>query len=671
MGQPLPEFNAPDVHTSRRKVPWLLIYDNCDDEKLGLSSYLPQCDYGCIIITTRLRSFEQLQPDSAVTLDTMSSEEAIETLKHYSRQGGRRFRHGTSDGDQEIMKNIARKLGYLPLALVQAASHVYESKESWSEYLQNLQKNMNRLMSKSAKSQRDGNTMSAFSAFQSTYTRLPQLAQRLLPLLSFFPSPSVPLDVIGIAAQGLFRKEYQNYQLPRPVIYDRSITLLEECLFQDDKWDAFAFNEAMLALQNYSLVLMTRSYGVRLLYMHPLVQAWARTLLFNSRPRKEYEEAILRVLAAGACEEGGVIDQHLVRHILRAQVEWETVHPNDKAAFAAILHRAGDFTSGLKLRNAVYHAVKMHFELDTPISEVMQAKALNELAESHRAVGDNVLARKIYYKVYSDSLKSGGVFQPHVIEALNNYIDSLDGYVDEAKVRLGKTFLENMQYGLRRNPNFGSEHEVTMETTARLAAICHRIGDYAQAERIQQYVIEYRRRRFGNDNAATMDAYETMGRIYTALERHEDAKALLHDVALWREGRLGPHHRDTIKARTYLAKAQLQMQQYKDAVRTFQAILNCQIRTLGHSHIETAQTKVNLAWAFLAMGKWGKAQKLAKEGQDVIKEMLGIDHEQYLSTGRLIKKIRRVCHNYGFINGHRPVTGKLVEPNEISDEVPA
>jgi hypothetical protein len=54
-----------------------------------------------------------------------------------------------------------------------------------------------------------------------------------------------------------------------------------------------------------------------------------------------------------------------------------------------------------------------------------------------------------------------------------------------------------------------------------------------------------------------------------------------------------------------------------------------------------------LAWALYSIGNQDETYNLAKEGRDVIQEVLGKKHEAYLGADKLIKKIRRGMHRYG------------------------
>ncbi|UCH97147.1 MAG: TIR domain-containing protein, partial [Candidatus Aminicenantes bacterium] len=100
---------------------WLLIFDNAEEPK-DINEFFPRSKCGHIIITSRhpnwgdwAKSFEILP---------MEEEEAVEFLKEI-----------INGEDESQIKKLAKELGYLPLALAQAAIYIRNLKESIEDYL--------------------------------------------------------------------------------------------------------------------------------------------------------------------------------------------------------------------------------------------------------------------------------------------------------------------------------------------------------------------------------------------------------------------------------------------------------------------------------------------------------------------------------------------------------
>lgn len=109
---------------------WLLIYDGVDDIDLELSSLLPDCTHGSIIITTRNPSLGRSTSSSALHLElgAMTEEEAKELVRLSTR----------SFVDKRDAVAIAQELGYLPVALAQASKYIVQAACSGGQFLERL-----------------------------------------------------------------------------------------------------------------------------------------------------------------------------------------------------------------------------------------------------------------------------------------------------------------------------------------------------------------------------------------------------------------------------------------------------------------------------------------------------------------------------------------------------
>ena len=106
---------------------WLLVLDNLDDASFLFSSagtqsgrslieYIPRNECGSILITTRSKSsaMHLVKPQDVILVNPMTSEEAAELFEKKVWRG--------NGGDDE--SQLISALGYLPLAVVQAASYI-------------------------------------------------------------------------------------------------------------------------------------------------------------------------------------------------------------------------------------------------------------------------------------------------------------------------------------------------------------------------------------------------------------------------------------------------------------------------------------------------------------------------------------------------------------------
>jgi len=128
----LPESQARDADRMRSGVRkwleshrnWLLIFDNVA-MAAELSSYLPRRSTGHVIITSQSGAWGRI--GSTILVDVFSLSESTEFLLRRTRQR-----------DPDMANEIARELGFLPLALEQAAALIDETGMSMGEYLREL-----------------------------------------------------------------------------------------------------------------------------------------------------------------------------------------------------------------------------------------------------------------------------------------------------------------------------------------------------------------------------------------------------------------------------------------------------------------------------------------------------------------------------------------------------
>ena len=165
---------------------WLMILDNADTEDAAdaVEAVLPRLARGHVIITSRykrwsasvlLRQLELLDPEHAkqFLLD---------------RTAGQRIR---TKQDDTIAGQLADELGYLPLALEQAAAYIVHNQSSLAEYLRQWQADKNQVLTWYNEREMKY-PASAAVTWQRTYTRLTPVSQALLHLAGFLAPEPIP-----------------------------------------------------------------------------------------------------------------------------------------------------------------------------------------------------------------------------------------------------------------------------------------------------------------------------------------------------------------------------------------------------------------------------------------------------------------------------------------------
>lgn len=233
---------------------WLLVYDNAADPTKLLGLIPPDGD-GSVLITSQDAEWSQSVAHS-IELQPMTEEDALALLQ--LRTGSR---------DAASLTAIARRLGYLPLAIEQAASYMRETARPARRYLSLLETRIDDLLEQGAPLYYDQVARTTFLMARERAADLEPTSAVLLELLSLLAAEAIPRD--------LFESPQQNPYLPEA---------LAEAIAKGLPYDA-----AIRAARTYSLVTVNETH----FSMHRLVQE----LIRRSLPADRLDERAQSVLS--------------------------------------------------------------------------------------------------------------------------------------------------------------------------------------------------------------------------------------------------------------------------------------------------------------------------------------------------------------------------------------
>jgi NB-ARC domain len=242
--------------------PWLLVYDNVDDEEV-LEAWPPPANVQ-VLMTTRLGGWgKEVAP---VEVEEWTLEEAVCYLREASGRG---------DLDEAAFTQIANELGRLPLALSHAAAYLKRNRAvTAASYLAGLSRHMKEAPKGAAYK------ASVFATFQLAMQQAEAEApgaRAVLTLASFFAPDYIPEE--------LFKQ--------KPELYPRAL--------QPVAASEARLAEAISALNHLSLAAFDPKE--RTVSVHRLVQAAARDALRSAAPdRPGLADAEWIAAAVKACE---------------------------------------------------------------------------------------------------------------------------------------------------------------------------------------------------------------------------------------------------------------------------------------------------------------------------------------------------------------------------------
>jgi tetratricopeptide (TPR) repeat protein len=281
---------------------WVMILDNADDKDVFTScpsshrqassgkhigDFLPQSSNGSILVTSRSRdaAFQVTCNYKYIfTVEPMTESEAMELLQ--SQLEGKH--------PEPEMKLLAEALGFVPLAISQAAANISRRSLPISNYLEELRKgnesSASLLDESSPQLRRDsGRTNSIVATWKVTFEyvrRTTPSAARLLSLMCFFDRQNIPEALL----EGQYGEEVNiKWQQYRKTWWKRKLGVKRKkagllpvkilpCDFETD-W---------LTLRDFSLIKMDQNRGN--FSMHPMVQFTTLKWLVLHRERDVWSQ---------------------------------------------------------------------------------------------------------------------------------------------------------------------------------------------------------------------------------------------------------------------------------------------------------------------------------------------------------------------------------------------
>jgi hypothetical protein len=194
----LPEKDAPNpLDTTQavkrwleREDEWLLIFDNADTPELLKASY-PRTPRGHILLTSRAQLFDMVGIASPLALEQMQPHEALDFL--YKRTE----RAQSDPTEQCAAEHLAAELGYLPLALEQAAAYLAAKNARFQDYLSSYRQQSLSLLNK-AQPKTGEYPASVASTWALNFQEVEQepIAADILRLSAFLSPENVPLELL-------------------------------------------------------------------------------------------------------------------------------------------------------------------------------------------------------------------------------------------------------------------------------------------------------------------------------------------------------------------------------------------------------------------------------------------------------------------------------------------
>jgi tetratricopeptide (TPR) repeat protein len=583
-------------HWLEHKGEWLLIFDNADTPEM-LKAYYPRTPRGHILLTSRAQLFDTLGIARPLALEKMDPDEALSFL--YTRTG----RAQSDPAEKNAAADLAAELGYLPLALEQAAAYITAKKARFQDYLASYQRQHLALLNK-VQPKTGEYPASVAKTWALNFQEVEQdpLAADILRVSAFLSPDDIPLELLTDGASQL-----------GPVIAD-ALAASEGPL---------TLNEALEPLTHYSLI--RRDVDAQTYSIHRMVQEVVKDQLGGER-QAQWAERVVRAVAQSFPE----VDYQMwtrceryIPHVLLCTAyidRWSmTFSEARNLLFQAgyYFYQRGQYGEAEPLWNSTLAMCERVLGPEHPDT----MSSLNNLANLYADQGKYEQAEPLFQRALVTREFLLGPEHSHTLSSLNNLAVL---YADQGKHEqaepLYQLALETYEQVL------GPEHPNTLSTVNNLANLYRNREKYEQAEPLYQRALAARERVLGPEHPDTLGSLNNLAALYKNQGKYEQAESLYQRALEARERILGPEHHNTARSLSNLALLYADQGKYKQAEPLYQRAQAIFEQVLGTNHPDTAQALNNLAILYDVQGKYEQAEPLYQRALAIREQVFGSDH---------------------------------------------
>ncbi|CAL9465040.1 hypothetical protein SUDANB95_02702 [Actinosynnema sp. ALI-1.44] len=635
---------------------WLLVLDNLVTPA-DAAELLERVRTGTVVITSRRGT--GWGGVSTVVVDVLTAGQALDLLD-------RLVRAEWPDADLSGAEVLCAELGFLPLAVEQAAAYLGQNRISPTAYLDLLGRFPARMFTAAKEGGDVRRTMAR--VWHLTLDRLADtpLAGELLRVVAWCAPDGIPRDFLAGLGEGPDVHEALGRLAAYSMITLTGTTVSAHRLVQavtrtQDPQDphrrpqdvAAARDTATTVLSNAVAELDPRSPADWPRYQQVLPHA--RALLEHTTPDTDTPHTLRLLARLGHYLDSRGDPGTAVAHHARAVESGQRLHGPDhpetlpfRGNLANAYRAAGDLGRALPLLEAVLADRERVLGPDHP--DTLTAR--NNLAYAYETAGDLGRATPLYEAALAGGERVLGPDHPDTLPFRGNLASAYRAAGDlERAIPLYEANLAHCERVL------GSDHLVTLTSRNNLAYGYEAAGDLDRAIPLYEATLADRVRLLGPDHPDTLVSRNNLAYAHHVIGDSDRALPLLEAVLADRERVLGPAHPHTLDSRNNLACVRQFVGDLDRALPLHEAVLADRERVLGPDHPNTVASRYNLASAYLATGDPDAAVPLLEAAVAARERVLGPDHWDTLAART---SLANACWNAGDLDRAVPLLEAVV-----------
>ncbi len=591
----------------------LLILDDAENYDV-IKTWLPDTGNCHTIITTRYALWPKSMTRSKVNV--LEPEPSRELLLKRSD----RIWSELSVEERESCDALASQLGYLPLALEQAAAYIHAQQDElfgFNEYLPLYKQAEAYYLQQHVSTGETDYPKSVFATWRTTIEKLSPESQAMLRLAGFMADTPIPNDVFVKAAdivQDL--AELIPAQSKAPPAKTDEATLPATVQFRE--WRG--------ALLSYSMITASSDGAFS---VHGLVQSVERHAMSTDQRPRWIEKAmtcLTRIRWSDLELEEWDLWFQLLPHaesLCGRAAEDTRVEQNTKLLIdlGSVLNNRGNYAAAIKWTRKAYEVRRAENGEESP-ETLAAAHNLGTLLNYN---GQYAESESILRDVLDVRERLLGGEHTDTLVTIANLAGSLrdKGEYAEAET-LFRRALQAQEHVL------GAEHLMTLGSVNNLAGLLKDKCEYAEAEALYHRALESLERRLGAEHPHTLRCINNLANLLRIQDVYVEAEELFRRAMDGLEQALGAEHPDTLASVSNLAMVQEELGEYAEAEQLYRRALKSLEYGLGAEHPNTLVIKSNLASFLIVKGEHAEAEALFRRVLEAKERVLGTEHPSTL-----------------------------------------
>jgi tetratricopeptide (TPR) repeat protein len=593
---------------------WLLILDDVESAEV-IRPFLPPQSCGHVLLTSRGSAFQSVGIMKSREIKVLPPEAARDFFLH------RTGRAGSPDKDTALAGELAKEMGFFPLALEQAGAFIAENQTSFESYLKSYRHRHVELLSEHAPVLGDyKDTVATTWAINFAEVEKFPASADLLRFSSFLWPEMIPLE-----------------------LFEKGTSELGERLSHDlasVQTDPVQLDQLLKPLTKYSLISRnpTHSYSI-----HLLVQEVLRKRM-SEEEQRSWIETVVRVVSAAfpegefknwpECER--LLSQALVckKYIFEYHIE--------SPAAASLLRHAGFYLH----KRAQFSQAQSTYHAALAMRQKIYGDKHSDTADSMGKLG-GLYSDQARYKDAEDLLRPAleireKVLGPQHPDTATSANDLAELYFTLAKFGEAETLFRRA-LSVREKALEPGHAEIAGSLTG-LVHLLQAKGKYSEAEPLYRQALAIRENVYGPEHPDTATSLGNLADLFDALGRYSDAEPLYRRALVITENALGSEHPDTAAGLDNLAGLFHEQGKYNEAEPLYRRALEIYKKVHGPEHPNTATSLNHLAGLLIAQGKYREAEPLNRRALAIYEQAVGPDHPK---TSSGLNHLARLLHAQG------------------------